>query len=118
MHRDLDLIRQILLELEQHDHPSCDVKLQCPGYTEDQISYHVKLLAEHGFLEAINLSTLSGFEWRPTSLTWAGHEFLDAARNATVWRKLKVELKDRGISLPMSLIQQLALKIAAKMAGL
>ena len=118
MHRDLDLIRQILLELEQHDDPSRDVKLQCPGYTDDQISHHVKIMAEHGFLEAINFSTLSRMEWRPTSLTWEGHEFLDAARNATVWRKLKVELKDRGISLPMSLIQQLALKITAKMAGL
>lgn len=118
MQRDLDLIRAILLELEQHDNPSRDVKLNCPGYTDDQISYHVKMLAEHGFIEAIDFSTLSGMEWRPTSLKWEGHEFLDAARNATVWHKLKVELKDRGISLPMSLIQQLAIKIAAKMAGL
>jgi hypothetical protein len=39
-------------------------------------------------------------------------------RNDKVWRRLKAELKDRGISLPFSLLQALALKIAASLAGL
>ena len=53
MHRDLDLIRTILLELEQHDLglPMRDLRVQAPGYTHDQISYHVKILAEAGYVE-------------------------------------------------------------------
>jgi hypothetical protein len=38
-------------------------------------------------------------------------------RNETVWLKQKAELKDRGLTLPFSILQDLAVKIAAKLAG-
>jgi uncharacterized protein DUF2513 len=118
MKRDMDLIRQILLELEAAENLHGVVDIQAPGYSPDQVTYHVKLLAEAGLIEARNRSHLRGIVWQPSSLTWRGHEFLDATRNASVWQKLKAELKDRGVTLPFELVQQLALKIAASMAGL
>jgi len=42
------------------------------------------LLHEAGFIEAMDLSTLGGICWKPTRLTYNGHEFLDAARSDTV----------------------------------
>jgi len=118
MQRDLDLVRTILLELEAHaDYPR-PLTLQAPGYSPEQVTYHVKILHEAGYIEALDMSTFDGVVWRPTSLTWQGHEFLDATRHTGVWHKVKAELKDKGISLPFTLIQQLALKIAAAYVGL
>lgn len=118
MQRDMDLVRLILLDVERHEDPVRFFRVDVPGYSPEYIAHHVKLLAEAGYLEAENLSTLSSFDWQPKALTWTGHEFLDSIRHGKVWQKLKAELKDKGISLPFSLIQQLALKIAASYFGL
>jgi hypothetical protein len=118
MQRDMELVRQILLELEGHNELGRDMQVKASGYSPEQITYHIKLLAEAGYIEAIDMSSFSGMNWRPTSLTWPGHEFLDATRNASVWHKVKAEIKDKGGSLPFSLVQQLALKIAAAHFGL
>src|SRR5262245_18055465 len=113
MKRDMDLIRAIMLEREASPDPRRDLKLSAHGFAPEEISYHVKLLHQAGYVEAIDFSTLQELEWRPTVLTWQGHEFLATTRNEKVWAKVKAVMKDRGISLPFSLIQELAIKIAA-----
>jgi hypothetical protein len=118
MQRDMDLIRQILLELEAHQDPRGTVVIRAEGYSPEQVAYHVKLMAECGLVDAVNFSTMGRMDWRPRSLTWAGHEFLDATRNDGVWHRLKAEVKDRGLSLPFELVKELAIKIAAQAAGL
>jgi hypothetical protein len=60
----------------------------------------------------------TGPEAIPLTITWKGHEFLDVARNDKVWSKLKAQLKDHSLTLPFSLLQELAIKIAASLAGL
>ncbi|MGO8839441.1 MAG: DUF2513 domain-containing protein [Limisphaerales bacterium] len=37
-------------------------------------------------------------------LTWAGHDFLDAARNDTIWNKAKDEFLKPGISWTFSIL--------------
>ncbi len=89
MQRDMDLLRTILLELERHPYDGRWPELSIPGRSEQEISYHVRLLDDAGFVEAIDLSTLAGICWRPRRVTYQGHEFLDAARNDTRWTKAK-----------------------------
>lgn len=47
MKRDLDLIRAVLLAAEAHDSPLA-THLTIPGYSQDQIEYHCRLLADDG----------------------------------------------------------------------
>jgi hypothetical protein len=117
MKREMELVRTILLEVEAHPDLT-PVTLQAPGYTPDQVAHHVKLLYQAGLIDATETTSLSGMSWIVNSLTWHGYEFLDAARNEKVWRKLTEELKNRGMSLPFELIQKLVLKIAAEYMGL
>ena len=35
-----------------------------------------------------------GFDWKARSLTWHGHEFLDAARDETIWAKATAKAVD------------------------
>lgn len=87
MQRDMALIRLLLLQIEAE---GSDVSrwiddIVLDGYTEEQVSHHVWLLRDGGFIEAIDLSTLSGLKYRPRCLTWSGHEFLDAIRDRDTW---------------------------------
>lgn len=89
MKRDMDLCRKILLAIEgdrfgafhkENDH--------------SMVSYHTWLLIDAGLVEgkAINFSSKTGKYPTgavPEGLTWAGHDFLDAARNDTHWNRAK-----------------------------
>jgi Hypothetical protein (DUF2513) len=71
------------------------------GYTPDQISYHAYLLLDarlaDGYQETTTDST--GPEGKLISLTWAGHEFADAARDETRWRKAMGVVQEKGGSV-------------------
>src|SRR5688572_22316690 len=118
MKRDMDLVRTILLEIEESQNPR-SVKLQCHGYSQDEIQEHLMLLVQAKLIKAREVHSLeAGTVLIPQRLTWHGHEFIESTRNEGIWQKVKAEIKDRGTSLPFSLIQDLALKILAKRMGL
>lgn len=117
MTRQLDLIRAILLEAEQHPNPTQPVAIRAPGYAPEQIAYHVRLLHEAGYVDAVDLSSMNEMAWLVKSLTWKGHEFLDATRTASVWQQVRARLKDRGVDVPFTVVQQLAAQIGAAMLG-
>jgi hypothetical protein len=117
MKRDLDLVRKILFEVEKSPTPWGWVNLQIPGYSDEEISYHVKLLADAGLVQAKDLSSTAGFSWKPTALTWEGHEFLDAARNETVWNRTKEEVKQKGGAVSFEVLKHLLIKGVSALFG-
>lgn len=97
--RDMELVRQILLEIEKRPPWSGWIDLKLPGYSNEVISYHVMLLNEAGLITAVSLTTSTGsaFEdWRPIRLTWQGYEFLEAVRDDKRWEKVKAEMSKGG----------------------
>jgi uncharacterized protein DUF2513 len=99
--RDMDLCREILLRAEESP-DSAGPTIKIDGRSSEEISYHIKLLSEAGLAEVgaadgqftykkSDGSILSKGQkvYSVMSLTWQGHEFLDAARNDTIWRKVK-----------------------------
>lgn len=104
MKRDFELIRYLLLELEGEE------TVDLSSYTQQQINYHKALIKEVGFAEGIihysssHQTDLPDFV-RLIRLTWDGHEFLDKARNETVWNKAKDIVKDKGISMSLDALK-------------
>ena len=82
-----------------------------------EVVYHVKLLEEAGLVEIRDLSNLSGLRYWPTRLTWAGHEFLDAARDDTRWQKAKRFVIEKTGSLSFDLLKQVLTKIGIDSIG-
>ena len=120
MKRDMDLVRKILLAMEASPSGFAPAALPIDGYDEDAIGHHMYLMKEGELVTAV-VTTAYGRKSPvavPLTITWKGHEFLAVTRNEKVWSKLKTELKERGLSLPFSLMQDLAIKIAASLAGL
>lgn len=87
MKRDMDLIRKILLWMEEND----DHEIEIEGYSDDQVGHHCYLLMKAGLIEAADSSAMDSFAPTaiPLSITWAGHEFLDSAKDNKIWAAAK-----------------------------
>jgi len=101
MKRDMDLVRQILLAIEDKGgHPHGWVDLEIQGHTAEVVAHHVLLLQDAGLVVAQNLTTMHGFDMKPKRMTWASHEFLDAAKNDTHASK-KTQVVDKSADGPV-----------------
>ncbi|MGA2140057.1 MAG: DUF2513 domain-containing protein [Verrucomicrobiia bacterium] len=109
----MDLIRLLLIHYEGEEKPDLS------GYTRDQLNYHRNLLLEAGLAHGKALGGLAGIsEVNITRLTWEGHEFLDAARNPTIWKKVLAASLTLGGGLTMPLAKALMAKYAKELLGL
>ena len=114
MKRDMDLVRKILLELEDTPYELGGFDLELKGYSPDQISYHVMLLNEAGLIEGHDLSTYSGPKWRPKRLTWEGHEFIEASRDESRWEKAKNIMKEKGSGMAFDVLRSVLIQLMTK----
>jgi hypothetical protein len=117
MKRDMDLVRKIVFALEEYEHGRAPRSLKIEEYTDEQIGYHVYLMAEAGLVKGHSIGTMRSASpcWMATSLTWEGHEFAEAARSDTLWNNTKAVVKDKVGSVGIGLLIEV-LKQQAKLA--
>ncbi len=99
MKRDPDLIRKILLVLEEKEDCIDFMSAQQMNITNssvDAINYNLILLLEAGYIIGKEFSGNDQVTIYPIRLTWEGHEFLDAARDDTRWEKAKSAISKVG----------------------
>ncbi|MDZ4196666.1 MAG: DUF2513 domain-containing protein [Candidatus Izemoplasmatales bacterium] len=111
MKRNMDLARAILFEIETIPYDMNIHEIVIEGFSNDEINYHIMLLNEAGLVEALDLSSHGGLEWKSKRLTWKGHEFLDASRNETIWNKAKSSIREKGLSLSFDLVYKVLIKM-------
>jgi hypothetical protein len=87
MQRDMDLVRNILIWIEAQEHAlNVGWEIKIEGYTDEQVGYHCHLMNEAGLIAAEDSTSLESLspDAVPRCLTWAGHDFLDSVKDATV----------------------------------
>jgi hypothetical protein len=89
MKRDMDLVRTILIELIEQPSDGVLSELHVEGHSDDEVSYHVRIMHERGLVEAEDTSHFEAKCWIPTHVTWEGQEFLASVRDETIWTKAK-----------------------------
>lgn len=117
MKRDMDFLRQLLLQIEETN--------ECPKIDGKSLRdlYHLLLLNEAGLISGIVVVECMGGELvlqitALPRLTWAGHEFLDAARNDTVWKSVKSKVGSAVSTVSFTVLTQLLLETAKQQLGL
>ena len=100
----MELVRLLLLRTEGDP----DAAATCESFTVGQRSYHVQLLKDAGLVEAeVHRRPDGEFIGAVTSrLTWAGHDFLDAMRDDTIWSKAKKHVLKPGASWTFDLLKE------------
>jgi len=103
MKRDIDLIRKIAFAIEAIK-PS-EILEQMDGIEEDIFCAHLQLMIDAGLIggKASHNADGSMYGWA-NRLTWAGHDFLDAARSDTLWNKAKQSIIAPGSSWTFGLL--------------
>lgn len=92
MKRDMDLVRKILIAVEESEDEN--IELERLGDDLDRVHRHVALMKEFGLVDATIIPGGDGPEEKIVlcqvkRLTWKGHEFLEKARDESIWEKAK-----------------------------
>lgn len=108
MKRDMDLIKALLLVLEESGSLN-----HMQGYSDRQVGYHVALLEdaklitqEWYFNTDVSAAMLSG-----TRMTWEGHEFLDSCRDSSIWEKAKKITISKTGSLTFEVLKSVLIQL-------
>jgi len=118
MKRDLRLVKEVLVAVEESVSQIHSTSLKIEGFSESQIFYHIHILINGGFLEGQNTSSKSGQRYSFLNLTWEGHEFLTAINNKSGWDAINKEVKRQGTSLPFSVVKAIAVEALKGAVGL
>lgn len=127
MKRDWDLIRKQLTDVEEENDLFADIPpeptwkdQEWPLYEkqlneyraiEGRIFGHFELLVKSGYIDGLQLvrsaDGLFSYGLHNPRLTMSGHDLLDTMRSATIWEKIKVTAKTKGIELTFDAIKAL-----------
>ena len=118
MKRDMDLVREILIAVEEGN-----VNLDNIGYDRDRINLHVELMKENGLVDAVITPSYDGAEhgilkcW-VKRLTWEGHDFLDEARDKSIWEQAKKKCLEETSGLAIDLLRCCLVYVAKQKLGI
>ena len=110
MKRNMELVRLILLKIEEEYQSTAIINLQIDGYDMETIAYHCKILHEAGLISSYNSSYAENglYAFSVGSLTWDGNDFLDKVRDPKIWRKTKELVSQKGLPLIIDTIKTIS----------
>jgi hypothetical protein len=111
MKRDIDLARQLLLDIEARG-ADCSVSVlrtSADHDAEERVRYHLRLLVDAGYLKEID-RTASGVPC--LRLTDAGHELIELTRSENRWRQAKWACQERTGGLAIAVVRGILLEWA------
>lgn len=96
----MDLIRLLLLQQESAEPQPID------QYDEQLIVYNTALMIDAGLIDGNVITSVDGRIRDATifRMTWAGHDFLDATRDAKIWKLAKERVLKPGLSWTFSML--------------
>ena len=112
----MDLVREILIAVEEG-------KLDDLEYDQDQINLHVELMKERGLVDAEITSSSDSVKHKILAcsvkrLTWEGHDFLEEARNKSIWEQAKKKCLEATDGLAIELLRGCLIYVAKQKLGI
>ena len=121
MKRDMGLIREILLRIEETEEPSGSQEFRMEGFSKQETDYNLNLLITGGLVEGqVARAFGNNCSIFVDGLTWYGHDFLDAIRDDSIWKKVKEKASDAGQDLrklPLEVVKTLAVSALKELVG-
>ena len=120
MKRDMNLVREILLDATNQENGYVNASPSIDGYTSDQVAHHIYLMWKADLVEAADVSDYDSPSPQAMllSVTWNGHEFIEAARSDSVWNKALGKASAAGGSLTIGILKDLLVLTARQQLGL
>ncbi len=98
MHRNMDLVRTILMRLEAYPGGRAPRNFGIEGFPPEWVPYHAHIMKQDGLIEGYDgtAATNGGLDVIATGLTAKGHDFLDLARDQHRWNQAKAIIAGVG----------------------
>lgn len=118
MKLDMDLVRTILIKVEEDDIETDPAVFITPEHDSREIGFHICMLKEAGYINAVLAKTCTNpYEVAAIQgLTWRGYDFLSAIRSDTVWVKTKSSIAKSCKETTLAVVKTLAEEAAVVMA--
>lgn len=110
MKRDFDLIRKIMLAMEEHKGPRPLDANNITGYRVDEVIYNMDIMRDHGLIVLLPSSGVLNQHAFAVRLTWEGHEFLDTARDDKMWKKALATVLEKAGTITFDLLKALLIE--------
>jgi len=118
---DPELMRDVLIAIEDlpADKP-LNGTFEFEGRNQAEVNRHIQLLVDEEYLYGKTVLDHVGAPraFLIRDLTMKGHQFLANARNDTVWKKVMAQAKEKGMSVGLTVLNQLLEHAAKKYAGI
>jgi hypothetical protein len=117
MKRDFDLIRRLMKDIENMPAGKRYTDISyLTEYDPDTVYAHIALLLEAGLIEGKTVNLMRGIGGvMIDGLTWDGHDFLDAAKDDTIWSKAKETVLKPTAAITFELLRDwLKMKVKEK----
>jgi len=117
MKRDMEVIRKVLIAIEEQYVDVAIYNLEIDGLDMQTTAYHCKILHDGGYISDFGAQCADDelYSFGVSSLTWQGHEFLDAIRDETIWKKTKSTIAKKGLPLVIDVVKDVASAIIGEM---
>lgn len=105
--RDMEFVRKLLFELERTGplvHPE---QLRWSEQDTVRAEYYLAILVDSGLVSAVYDDRGYINHWR---LSWQGHDFIDAVRSDTNWRKVQ-QVIDKAGGFTLKVLMEVAERI-------
>ena len=118
MKRDIDLVRSILIYVENAADEVDAREMATERWPIETVAYHVRLMAHHGLVDVsrdargMNGNTI---ELTVAGITWDGQDYLDSIREPKVWGRVKEALAGTVGSTTLDVVRQTASMVALAM---
>ena len=120
MKRNFDLIRKIMLDIENLDPNYGYVEVKFGDEDARAVDVHAALLIEAGLLNGKVIESEAGIIHKVfiSGISWAGYEFIDYVKNDTVWNKAKETVLKPAVSASFQVLLEWAKQEAKNRLGL
>lgn len=120
MKRNMELVRKLALALEDDPSGFAPKNLQIDGYNKEEIGYHLYIMMEAGLIRGADVTTLGSNspEAIAINLSWAGHEFADAARDPDRWQIAMQLAKEKAGSVTLDILIKLLTSLMSSALGI
>jgi len=120
MKRDMELIRKILIAIEDYPEGYAPDPLKIGGYSDEEIEYHAYLLIDAGLARGDVTTEIGRTSPMATifKLTWSGYEFCQAAREDTRWKSAMGFVAEKAGSVTFAVLTELLASLMRKALSL
>ena len=117
MKRDMDLVRQILIDLSESNNSLPASAFTTDKWDEKTVGYNMVIMGEAGLIQVTRKGALGNPYWYVCAehITWEGNEFLSAIKLDSVWSKVKKKVAKTVSDAPIEIFKSLAIQALSEL---